>query len=69
MKRLQISSLLVASIVAAGWAYRIMYSLIQVLLVDVTYVDLGSIFFLGLLSGVTAGMAIGVWRRRMHEQG
>lgn len=67
MKRLQITGLLIASIIAAGWAYRMMYSLIRVLLLDVTYFDLGTIFFLGLFSGATAGLAIGIWRRRRRE--
>jgi len=68
MKRLQVTILLIAAIIAAAWAYSIMNSLIQVLLVDVTYFDLGSIFFLGLISGLAAGLAIGIWRRRMGEQ-
>jgi H+/Cl- antiporter ClcA len=69
VKRLQVTALLIASIIAAVWAYSIMNSLIQVLLVDVSYFDLGSIFFLGLVAGLFAGLALGIWRRRMQDQG
>ena len=68
MKRLQITALLIVALFAAIWAYRIIYSLIRVLLLDVSYFDLGSIFFLGLISGATAGLAIGMWRRRNRER-
>jgi H+/Cl- antiporter ClcA len=69
VKRLQVTALLIAAIIAAAWAYSIMNSLIQVLLVDVSYFDLGSIFFLGLVAGLFAGLALGIWRRRMQDQG
>ena len=64
MKRYQITVLLVVALVAAIWAYSVINQLIRVLLIDVTYFDLGSIFLLGLVSGVTSGLAVGLWRRR-----
>lgn len=64
MNRYQITALLVIALVAAIWAYSIINQLIRVLLIDVTYFDLGSIFLLGLVSGVTSGLAVGLWRRR-----
>ncbi|HUF38613.1 MAG TPA: hypothetical protein VMN57_08820 [Anaerolineales bacterium] len=69
MKRYQITGLLIVAVLAALRAYSIIDDLIRVLLVDVTYFDLGSIFLLGLVSGLTAGLAIGIWRKRGKGSG
>ena len=63
MANYRVSLLLVVAISAALWAYAIMNTLIRDLLLDVTYIDLGSIFFLGLISGIAAGLAFRWWRR------
>ena len=63
MSRYRVSLLLAVAVLAAFWAYSIMNTLIRVFLIDITFVDLGSIFFLGLISGVSAGLALGYWRR------
>ena len=57
MKRYQISGLLVVAIMAAFWAYTIIDSLIREFSKDVTWVDLGAIFVLGIISGGALGLA------------
>jgi hypothetical protein len=63
MKRDQISALILAAIMAAFWAYTIMDSLIKEFSKDITYIDLGSIFALGLITGVALGLAFAFWRK------
>jgi hypothetical protein len=67
MKRYQIPGLLIVAITAAFWAYTIMDSLIREFSKDVTYIDLGSIFILGLISGLALGLTIGLGRRKSPE--
>lgn len=56
MKRYQISSLFIVAIMAAFWAYTIIDSLIREFSKGVIYIDLGSIFVLGLISGIALGL-------------
>jgi hypothetical protein len=56
MKHARTSALLILSIMAAFWAYLIMEGLINEFAQDITYVDLGAIFVLGLIAGIAAGM-------------
>ena len=64
MKRYRISGLLIVAIMAAFWAYMIVDSLIREFSKDVTYIDLGSIFVLGLISGAALGLAFAFRRER-----
>jgi len=57
MKRYQISGLLVVAVMAAFWAYTIIDPLIREFSKDVTWIDLGAIFVLGLISGGALGLA------------
>ena len=63
MKRYKTSGLLVVAIMAAFWAYTIMDSLIREFSKDVTYIDLGVIFVLGLISGIALGLALASGRQ------
>jgi hypothetical protein len=56
------SGLLIVAIMSAYWAYTIIDSLIREFSKNITYIDLGAIFILGLISGVTLGLAL-VFRR------
>lgn len=56
MKRHRISGLLIVAIMAAFWAYTIIDSLIRGFSKDVTYIDLGAIFVLSLISGIALGL-------------
>jgi len=63
MKRYQTSFLLIVAIMAAFWAYTIVDALIREFGKDVTYVDLGAIFILGLISGVALGLSFALGRK------
>lgn len=62
MQRYQFPGLLVLAIMSAFWAYVIMDQLIREFSKQVTYVDLGAIFFLGLISGIALGLALALRR-------
>ena len=49
---------------AAFWAYTIIDSLIRELSKDVTYIDLGAIFVLGLISGIALGLTFAFRREQ-----
>lgn len=68
MKSYQISGLLILAILSTFWAYTIMDSLIREFLLDVTYIDLGSIFILGLISGIALGLAFALWRKQSETR-
>ena len=57
MKRYQISGLLVVAIMATFWAYTIVDTLMSKFSKEITWVDLGAIFVLGLISGGAFGLA------------
>ena len=63
MKRYQTPILLIVAIMAAFWAYTIVFALIREFGKDVTYVDLGAIFILGLISGVALGLSWALGRQ------
>lgn len=56
MRRYRISGLLIVAIMAAFWAYTIIDSLIREFSADVTYIDLGAVYVLGLISGIALGL-------------
>jgi len=57
MRRYSGSALLIVAIMSAFWAYTIVDSLIREFSKDVTWIDLGAIFVLGLISGGAFGLA------------
>jgi hypothetical protein len=59
------TSLVAGALMTAFWAYTVMDTLIRAFGLDVTWVDLGTIFALGLPSGVALGFAAALqWPRR-----
>jgi len=66
MKRYQTSGLIIVAIMAAFWAYTIIDSLIREFSKELTYIDLGSIFVLGLISGVALVLAF-TFRRKQSD--
>lgn len=52
------------SLMSAFWAYTMIDSLIREFSKDVTYIDLGSIFVLGLISGIALGVAFAFRRKQ-----
>ena len=63
MKRYLISGFIVVAIMAAFWAYTIADSLITEFSGNVTYIDLGALFILGLISGFALGQIFVLYRR------
>jgi hypothetical protein len=57
MRRYTVSGLLVVAIMSAFWAYTIADTLIRKFSKEITWVDLGAIFVLGLISGGAFGLA------------
>jgi len=57
MRRYTVSGLLIVAIMSAFWAYTIVDTLIRKFSKEITWVDLGVIFVLGLISGGTLGLA------------
>ena len=68
MKRFQISGLLVVAIMAAFWAYTIVDTLIIRFSKEITWVDLGAIFVLGLISGGAFGLAWAFGRKSLEAR-
>lgn len=56
MIRYTIPALLITAMFALFWAYAIIDDLIRVFHKDVTVIDLGVIFILGLICGVALGL-------------
>jgi hypothetical protein len=57
MKRSQTSLLLMVAAMAAFWAYAIVDTLIREFAKDVSNIDLGAIFVLGIIAGAALGVA------------
>jgi hypothetical protein len=56
MRRYTIPTLFTLAMLSAFWAYTIIDDLIRVFQKDVTYIDLGVIFVLGLICGAALGL-------------
>jgi hypothetical protein len=59
-----ISALFAAAIFSAYWAYTIIDDLVRVFTKEVTYIDLGVIFVLGLICGAGLGLAFALRSRK-----
>jgi len=57
MRRYSVSALLIVAVMSAFWAYTIVDTLIRKFSKEITWVDLGAIFVLGLISGGAFGLA------------
>jgi hypothetical protein len=68
-KRQMISALLVVVVGATFWAYTIADSLIREFSANVTYVDLGALFILGLISGFALGQIFAWYTRKAPDSG
>jgi hypothetical protein len=62
MRRYETPGLLIVAIFAAYWAYTIMGSLIREFSKDITYIDLGAIFILGVITGIALGLTFALRR-------
>jgi hypothetical protein len=66
MQRYTVSFLLIGAVMSAFWGYTIIHTLIRKFSKDITYVDLGAIFVLGLISGLFLGLAL-MFRRKQSD--
>jgi hypothetical protein len=55
--------LLVAGL-TAYWGYDLIRSLLDEFASQINWVDLLAIFVMGMLSGVTLGLALAIWRKK-----
>jgi hypothetical protein len=63
MRRYTVSGLLVVAIMSAFWAYTTVDTLLRKFSQEITWVDLGTIFVLGLISGGALGLALALGRK------
>ena len=63
MQRHTVSGLLILAIMSAFWAYTIVDTLLRKFSKEITWVDLGAIFVLGLISGGALGLAGALGRK------
>jgi hypothetical protein len=59
MRRPVVSLLFVVFVMATFWAYTVADTLIREFGKDITFIDLGAIFVLGLIAGGALALAIG----------
>jgi len=64
MKRCSVPALVTLAVFAAFWAYSIADTLVRELGKDVTSIDLGALFVLGVISGLSLGLVL-AWRQGM----
>jgi hypothetical protein len=64
MKRYPVYLLILVAILATFWAYTIADALIREFSANITLVDLGAIFVLGLIAGLALGLAMVLRRAR-----
>jgi hypothetical protein len=62
MQRTLISSWLIVFVGATFWAYSTASPLIREFSANVTYIDLGALFILGLISGFALGRIFATYR-------
>jgi hypothetical protein len=70
MQRYTIPGLAIVAIFSIFWAYTIADTLIRDMHKDVTYIDLGTVFILGLIAGLSFAFAIvlGVRKKEPKEK-
>lgn len=66
MQRYSTSLLLIVALMSAFQAWAIADTLIRKFAKDVTFIDLGAVFVLGLISGIATGVVF-VFRRKPSD--
>jgi len=69
VQRYTASALLTVAVFAAFWAYTIATSLVEEFSQNITYIDLGVLFVLGVISGLALGLAFALTRQRSDSAG
>lgn len=66
MQRYSASSLLAGAVLSAFLAYTVIDLLLRKFSDNITFIDLGVIFILGLITGVAATLSYVFWRKRTN---
>ena len=69
MRRYTVSGLLIVAVMSLYWAYTIIDTLIRKFSKEITWVDLGAIFVLGLISGGAFALAWAFGSSASRRQG
>ncbi|MEJ2305145.1 MAG: hypothetical protein P8Y14_26790 [Anaerolineales bacterium] len=62
MQRYSIPALIILAIFSAFWAYTIIDTLLREFSQDITFIDLGVLYILGLITGLALGIALAIRR-------
>lgn len=60
MQRYSIPALIILAIFSAFWAYTIIGTLLREFSQDITFIDLGVLYILGLITGLALGIALAI---------
>jgi hypothetical protein len=60
MQRYSIPVLIILAIFSAFWAYTIIDTLLREFSQDITFIDLGVLYILGLITGLALGIALAI---------
>lgn len=64
MKKYSVRMLIAGAFGAAFWAYTIIDTLIRDFHKDVSVIDIGALYFLGMISGIMLGLVVAVSRHK-----
>ena len=62
MQRYSMPALIILAIFSAFWAYTIIDTLLREFSQDITFIDLGVLYILGLITGLALGIALAIRR-------
>jgi hypothetical protein len=62
MQRYSVPALIILAIFSGFWAYTIIDALLREFSQDITFIDLGVLYILGLITGLALGVALAIWR-------
>lgn len=69
MQRTVISTLIIGAILSTYWTYTIIDTLLREFSQAITFIDLGVLYVLGLITGLTLGIALAVGIKRSNTRG
>jgi hypothetical protein len=67
MQRYSMPALIILAIFSAFWAYTIIGTLLREFSQDITFIDLGVLYILGLITGLALGVALAIWRGNLPK--
>lgn len=67
MQRYSIAALITVATFSAFWTYMIIDALLREFSKDITFVDLGVLYILGLMTGLALGVALAIRRGNLPK--